>query len=322
MANELMHEMNVDAGEILAEPEVFRAVLATKLQLTRALNEHCHEIVGCDAGLIAAQKLGAFGCFLGLLMGEIAIDRSEEEFRRYPNPAEWFDAVIWENTTTGRGVSLREGVSLYRKGATPADLADAIGGYWEAQRCYLEHCRTFAGSPRPLRIQRFEDETFTPYGRSLALADDQVFREVLKDERFYTGGRVVVGEGQTWELGRLVTDKRQGGSYYAVQCDSHRKTEEILVPDRDCILTVDRYREPERDDDGRLTLPCFEGEVFLLRGGHPVVINKGISHTAPTRFGYGGALTTPVLFQRGTTVGEHRDIELVRFREHRLFLQI
>ena len=97
-------------------------------------------------------------------------------------------------------------------------MALAIKAYWEAQKRYLNHCQKPGVKPKPIRINEFNDETFKPYGRSLALDDEAVFGDVLSHERFYTGGRISVAKEGQWVLGRLVTDTRQGGLFYAVQC--------------------------------------------------------------------------------------------------------
>jgi hypothetical protein len=231
---------------------------------------------------------------------------------------------IQENVAPGKGVALREGVELYRKGATPEPLAAALAEYWEAQKHYAEYGHEPGSAPRPLRIHEFTDESFGQYGRSLALQDETVFVGVLTAERFYTGQVVVVGDGDAWELGRLVADTRKGGQFYAAQCDSHQRTDEVLVPDCDCLLTVDEYRPPEPGPDGRLYLDYFQGDVFLIRRGQPVLIRQTVAHTAPSRLGYSGALTTPVLFRQGPTEGSQtdRDIEITYFRRRRLYLKI
>ncbi len=325
MANELMHELQARSIGVLSEPEIFTRMFSTKQTLIRSVNRFYADLVGFRRkDLAEVQKHDAFGTFLGLMMGDIAIDRTETELNEISEPEEWLDIRILDAIAPGKGVALRDGVELYRKGSTPEELKKALRGYWEAQRCWYDYSADSTAGPRPIRIKAFSDESFERYGRSLALDDSSVSLAVATAERFYTGRVAVVSNGEPWELGRLVADTRSHGTYSAVQCDSHKLTEEILVPDCDCLLTVAQYREPESDSDGNLYLDYFKGDVFLIRRGQPVLINKGVAHTAPTRLGYSGALTTPVLFRKGTTEGSkmERDIEVVYFREQRVYLSL
>jgi hypothetical protein len=325
MSNDLMHELHATRSEILEEPELFRQAIAAKQRLIRRIDAHVNDLVGFKTKCPAAVKqYETLATFLNLMMGDVAIDRTAADFEEFGKPQDWFDVRILANIAPGKGVALREDVELYRKGATPGPLAEALADYWESQRRCADPGGAPAGAPRPVRIHEFSAASFSAYGRSLALEDEAVFPGVLTDERFYTGRVADLPEGETWELGRLVADTRTGGQFFASQCDSHRKTDELLVPDCDCLLTVDRYRRPEKSGDGRLLLDYFQGEVFLVRRGQPVLIRQSVAHTAPTRLGYGGALTTPVLFRKGTTEGprDARDIEIAYFRKRRLYLAI
>jgi hypothetical protein len=325
MADDLMRELHSDVTEILEEPVVTRQALDAKRRLIRQMDERVADLVGFKTKCAATVKqYETLATFLNLMMGDVAIDRSDAEFAEFASPLDWFDVRILTNIAPGKGVALREDVELYRKGSTPGPLSAALAAYWESQRRYADHCRAPGPAPRPIRIHEFNEASFAAYGRSLALDDEAVFPGVLTTERFYTGRVTVLAEGETWELGRLVAETRTGGQFFVSQCDSHRKTDELLVPDCDCLLTVDAYRPPETGPDGRLTLDHFHGEVFLIRRGQPVLIRRSVAHTAPTRLGYGGALTTPVLFRKGTTEGPRtaRDIEIAYFLKRRLYLAL
>ena len=320
-----MKELGFCSDNVMPEPEVVIDRINSKCRVIRLLNRDILKLVGFKKNdLQAIQYHQALGTLLSLLIGDLAIDRTDIELQA-SSGIDWIDARIAENVSLGKGVALREGVEFFRKGDTPNDLLDAIRVYWDEQRRFSGYCsRVHSDQTPPIRIHAFNDDTFHLYGRSLALEDSQVLAEVLTAERFYTGRVAVVADGETWELGRLVADNRNGGNYYATQCDAHKLTDEVLVPDCDCFLTVAPYRTPEPDANGRLSLDFFRGDVFLVRRGQPVMVNKGIAHTAPTRLGYGGALTTPVLFRKGTTDGgqRDRDIELSYFRSQRLYLKI
>ena len=322
MVNELMHDMHVIADNAMDEPEIFTAGLAAKKALIRTLNDCASDLVDSQRTLTKIKHHEAMATFIGLLMGDIAIDRPQEDFDSHASPFEWLDARIWANISEGRGVALREGVSLFRAGQLPDPLRDALVAYWENQRRYLDYCEEGQHDVPPIRIYDFTDESFTEYGRSLALEDMAVFSNVLSVERYYTGGRVPIASEGQWVLGRLVADNRRAGLFCATGCDSHKTADEVLVPDCDCLFMVDKYRTPERDEHGKLSLDFFRGRVYLIRRGQPVLIGKGIAHTAPTRLAYSGVLTTPVLFREGAAQGNDVDIEIVAFRKHRCFLKI
>ncbi len=326
MSNDLMSEMVCSADGSMPEVPIFYTVLQTKKQLIHALAEEHLNLVRFDAqGLPKLSYYSALKAFLEQTMADVVIDRTEDDFSRFATAQVWFWWSVNEITADGKGVHLREGVRLHATGQLSERVALALDHYWEAQKRYAESCRAQTPDhPRPLRIRAFNNETFAPYGSSLSLEDQLVFKEIVAKERYYTGGQVTIGDGETWELGRLVADTRSGGVFYAQQCDSHKRTDEVLVPDRTCVLTVSAYRTPQRDAQQGLSLPYFDGDVFIVREGQPVVIHKGIMHTAPTRLGYSGTLTTPVLFRKDTTVGapHERDIEFVRFQKKRLLIMV
>jgi len=326
MSNELMSEMICRAEDRLAERPTYHAVLHTKQQLIHALADaHLSLIQFEDQRLPKMSYYSALKAFLEQTMADVVIDRTDQDFARFSTAQDWFLWSVNEITADGKGVHLREGVHLHPTGFLADCMVQALNAYWEAQKRYWEDCLTCTPEqPSPLRIRAFNNQTFAPYGSSLSLEDQLVFKEILAKERYYTGGQVTIGDGETWELGRLVADTRSGGVFYAQQCDSHKRTDEVLVPDRTCVLTVSSYRVPQRDPDQGLSLPYFEGDVFIVREGQPVVIRKGVMHTAPTRLGYSGTLTTPVLFRKDTTVGApgERDIEFVRFQKKRLLMML
>lgn len=326
MSNDLMAEMVCCADDSMQELPVFYAVLQTKQQLIHVLAEEHLNLIQFDGQRVPKLSYySALKAFLEQTMADVVIDRTEDDFARFSTAQAWFSWSVNEITADGKGVHLREGVHLHATGYLSARMVQALTEYWEAQKRYAEACLAWTpGQPRPLRIRAFNNQTFAAYGSSLSLEDQLVFKEIVAKERYYTGGQVTIGDGETWELGRLVADTRSGGVFYAQQCDSHKRTDEVLVPDRTCVLTVSSYRVPHRDAQQGLSLPYFDGDVFIVREGQPVVIHKGVMHTAPTRLGYSGTLTTPVLFRKDTTVGapHERDIEFVRFQKKRLLMML
>ena len=90
--------------------------------------------------------------------------------------------------------------------------------------------------------------------------------------------------------------------------ERHMRSVEMLVPmGGDCLVYVgppDHLEEPERPPE----LERFE--VFRVRQGQAVILEKGVWHGAPLALDQ--PLTVVVLLRRGTGVG---DVSVVRFAE-------
>lgn len=296
----------------IEEPREWNAILEMKEELIALVIKQSKIWLDIDKNLPDGYRYFAIGSFTRLLISEIIIDGHIELLSG--DGVEWFESTL---KRACYAASFREGIpmkpSVDLQGSRMLNL---LREYARAQRQYAVYCSRMTNElQRPLRIQRISVQTFAQYGIGREFNEALVER-FYKDNRTknfyldgqrYSGMSLWDGAKEPVELGRLVSYQRE---FELSETTVHDDTDELIIPDRPCILQIEPVGEKEK---------FFNGDLFLIPEGLPIYIKKGQPHSVP--FGLSlGAFTSPILFQVNSETRQ-RDVEKRTYDFARVFLK-
>ncbi len=294
----------------LEEPREWNNILELKEELIALAIKQSKSFVEMDSNLPDGYRYLLLGTFTRLLLSEIIIDGHIELLAG--DGIEWFENTV---NKVAYATSFREGIQLTPSVKLQGRIINLLREYARAQREYAVFTTRGANELiRPLRIQRISVQSFAPYGkgREFNESDIEKFYKQQASSTFYLDGQRYSGmslwEGSKApvELGRFVASQRQ---FDLCECSIHKDTDELIVPDRPCIIQIES--EDEKSD-------FFNGDLFLIPEGLPIYIKKNHPHSIP--FGISlGAFTSPVLFQVNTD-SRQRDVNKRVYNFKRKFL--
>lgn len=293
------------------EPREWENILEMKEELIALVIKQAKSWIELDENLPDGYRYLALGTFTRLLLSEIIIDGHIELLSG--DGVEWFESTL---KRVAYAASFREGIHMKPAAKFQGRMPHLLREYARIQREYAVYCSRGANElVRPLKIQRISVQTFSPYGkgREFSETDVEKFYKEKETETFYLDGQSYSGmslwdgTAEPVEMGRFVAYQRD---FELSEASSHNDTDELLVPDRPCILQIESFNE---------NADYFNGDLFLIPEGVPVYIKKGLPHFMP--FGLSlGAFTSPVLFQINRTTHQ-RDVSKRIYKFKRKFLR-
>ena len=294
----------------LEEPREWNFILELKEEIIGLVLKQSKEWVEFEDNIADGYRFFVLGSFTRLLISELIIDGHLELLSG--DGVEWFESTLQR---VAYAALFREGIPFKTKpikGRLPILLRE----YARVQREYAVYCaRRENELVRPLKIQRISVQNFAPYGRGREFSEKDVedyYKEknsniFYLDGSRYSGMSLWEGSGQPVELGRFVAYKTE---FEAVASTTHKDTDELIVPDRPCILQIEASES---------SIDHFNGDLFLIPEGVPIYIKKGLPHHIP--FGLTmGAFTSPVLFQVNPDTRQ-REVAKRVYKYKRVFLR-